>query len=133
MERAETAERPAETAARPKLHRHGDYAPPPFLVDLVELVFDLEADRTGVESRLTIRRAPETPANVPLRLDGRDLELLSLRVDGAPVDHGQVEIDGEGLTIAAPSDEFTLEIVNAIAPAKNTTRQGLFDLKGQLA
>ncbi|HEV2364303.1 MAG TPA: aminopeptidase N [Caulobacteraceae bacterium] len=132
MERAETAQRPADAPA-PGLHRLVDYAPPPYLIDAIELTFDLDPERTLVESSLRVRRSPEAPADVPLRLDGTNLELLSLRLNGAPIEPGRFEVDSEGLTIAAPPDNFHLEITNAIEPAKNTTRQGLFELKGQLA
>jgi aminopeptidase N len=36
--------------------RLADYQPPAFLIDTVDLVFDLAADETRVKSRLGIRR-----------------------------------------------------------------------------
>ena len=42
----------------PRPVRLADYMPPAFLIDTVDLVFDLGADDTRVKSRLGIRRNP---------------------------------------------------------------------------
>jgi aminopeptidase N len=115
------------------VQRLADYAPPDFLVDTVDLTFDLDPERTVVASRLTLRRAAGGSEGCDLRLDGRDLELVSIALDGAPVSANRLSVDPEGLTLAAPPDAFILEIVTAIAPRKNTTRNGLFELQGKLA
>ena len=66
----------------PKTIRLEDYRPPAFLIDEVDLVFELGAPTT-VKSRLTVRRNPEhgDPA-APLVLDGESVELVSLHLDG---------------------------------------------------
>jgi aminopeptidase N len=123
-------ERPGET---PALHRLADYAPPPFLVGTVDLDVELDAERTLVRSRLTIRRAPGADPAAPLRLDGEGLELVSIALDGEPLSPNRFSRDDAGLTIADVQDAFTLETVTAIVPARNKSGMGLFELQGKLA
>ena len=63
--------------------RLADYRPPAFLIDTVDLTFDLGDTETRVKSRLAVRRNPEAadPA-APLELDGDALELVSVALDG---------------------------------------------------
>ena len=60
-----------------------DYQPPAFLVDSIELTFDLypEATRVRAESRMRRNPAQEDVA-APLTLYGDELKLLSLQIDG---------------------------------------------------
>ncbi|HEY0104854.1 MAG TPA: aminopeptidase N [Rhizomicrobium sp.] len=115
------------------LKRLADYAPPSFAVEAIDLEFDLDPARTVVKSRLRIRRAAGTPVSAPLRLDGARLELLRIALNGETLGANRYAIDEDGLTLADLPDTFELEIDTAIAPARNTTRQGLFELGGKLA
>ena len=99
--------------------RLADYAPPVFAVDTVELSFDLDPDRTVVTSRLRLRR--QTPG--PLWLDGRDLELQSILLDGVRPDY---ELTPLGLRIDDAPDRPVLDIVVAISPVRNTELSGLY-------
>lgn len=110
-----------------------DYRPPDFRIDTVELSFDLDAERTIVRNRMTVRRSPEATLGAPLVLDGEKLELLSLSLNEEVLRGNRIEQRAEGLAIADVPDSFSLEIVTAIHPAKNKTRQGLFELGGKLA
>ena len=105
-----------------------DYRPPAFLVDTVDLSFDLDAAATMVGARLAIRRNPEaaTP-DAPLRLDGQGLALLHVALDGAalPPDRYTLEAEG-GLTIAGVPDAFVLETQVRIVPEANTELSGLY-------
>ena len=128
-------ERPGDGLAEKAgaLHRLADYAPPPWLVDAVELDFDLDPQRTRVRSRVAFRRASETPPGAPLRLDGKDLELVSIALDGETLSANRYAVDDEGLTLWEPPAAFTLEVETATRPAGNTSGSGLFELSGQLA
>ena len=65
--------------APPKPVRLAEYRPPDFVIDTVDLTFELRDAGTGVKSRLGIRRNPEAPdRKAPLHLDGEELELLSI-------------------------------------------------------
>ncbi len=78
-------------------------------------------------SRLTVRRAPGTPNDAPLHLDGEALTLVSITRDGAPVEH---ELVPGGLVVPSMPDACVLEIVTRIAPAENTELSGLYTSGG---
>ncbi len=58
-----------------------DYQAPAFWIDAVELCFDLDPLKTRVLNRMKLRRNPDVPAQ-PLRLDGEDLNLARVVVNG---------------------------------------------------
>ena len=62
--------------------RRADYTPPAFLVDTVELDFELDPAATTVRARLALRRNPAAAPDAPLHLDGEGLTLLEARLDG---------------------------------------------------
>ncbi|MBN2333181.1 MAG: aminopeptidase N [Deltaproteobacteria bacterium] len=109
------------------IHRH-DYQPPPFLIDQVELLFDLNEERTVVTSRLAIRRnhTVGSPATKPLVLAGRQLILRSLSLDGRQLFETDYQVDGESLTITEVPAAFRLEIITEINPKANTALEGLY-------
>ena len=111
--------------------RHA-YRPPAFLVDTVDLRFDLDARATLVRARLTLRRNPAhgDPA-AALRLDGAALELVSVRLDGAVLGANRYRLvpDG-GLEIDDLPDIAVLEIETRIAPEANSELSGLYTSGG---
>ncbi len=114
--------------AAPASVRREEYRPPAFLVDTVDLHFDLDPAATLVRARLALRRNPaHADARAPLRLDGEALALLALRLDGiaVPEDAYRLEPDG-GLTLAAVPDAFVLETDVRVAPDRNTELSGLY-------
>jgi aminopeptidase N len=104
--------------------RREDYAPPPFWIRRAELVFDLDAAKTIVSSRLHVERNPAR-AGEPLRLHGDGLNLLRVLADGESVSFRH---DGGDLVIDQPpaADQFVLEVRNTCAPERNTTLSGLY-------
>ena len=76
--------------------RRTDYRPPAFLLDRVVLEFDLDPASTRVASTLEVRRNHALPGNAgPLVLDGEDLELETVEVDGTALARSGYElIDG---------------------------------------
>src|SRR2546423_41758 len=67
----------------PRETRLTDYRPPTFLVDTVELAFDLDEAATRVRSRLALRRNPaSSETSAPLALDGEALTLLRVALNG---------------------------------------------------
>src|SRR5687768_6673760 len=83
--------------------RLADYRPPPYVAERAELAFALHPTATRVRSRIVFRSNPADSGEVPhdLRLDGRDLRLLSAAIDAAPIPQNALSIDPEGLTVAA--------------------------------
>ena len=114
------------TDAAPREVRLADYAPPEFLVDTVDLRFELDDAATKVTARLGLRRNPATPAGAPLHLDGEALTLVRLTRDGAALGPGDYHTVKAGLTISDMPDACTLEIETLISPKDNTELSGLY-------
>ncbi len=111
--------------------RRLDYLPPDFLIDTVDLRFDLDPEATIVRSRLAMRRNPAGRPGVPLRLDSDQLTLLSIALDGVALKRDQYVLHGDGtLELAAVPDGFTLEIETYISPQANTKLSGLYTSGG---
>ena len=66
-----------------KVHYLKDYRPSDFLIDSVHIHFDLHEKDTIVKSVIAFRRNPaaKTP-QAPLVLDGEELSLRSVNIDG---------------------------------------------------
>ncbi len=96
-----------------------DYAPPAFRVEAVELDVDIREDDALVKAQLRVKRNSAGP----LVLDGDELELVSVAVDGKPARH---ELAKETLTVYDLPDAFTLETVTRIVPQQNTKLEGLY-------
>ncbi|MBN8432033.1 aminopeptidase N [Microbulbifer salipaludis] len=108
-----------------------DYQAPDYLIDRTELLFDLKPNATLVTSRLLVRRNPDAvkddEAGLPaLWLDGIDLELLSIAVDGALLPAQRFREEAGGLSLTVDKPEFLLEIQTRIAPESNTSLEGLY-------
>ena len=96
-----------------------DYTPPAFRVETVELDVDIRDDHALVKARLQVVRN----CAGPLVLDGDELQLVSLSLDGKSVPH---EVTAETLTVPDVPDAFTLETVTRIVPQQNTKLEGLY-------
>ncbi len=116
----------------PQPTRLSDYRPPDFVADIVDLVFDLDPADTKVAATLRLRRNPEaTTADAPLRLDGDELDLVALALDGRPLAAGDYRIDPDGaLIIPIVPDSFTLEVRTRLVPERNTALSGLYTSGG---
>ena len=125
---------PDASAVPPQPKRLSDYAPPAFVVDTVDLVFDLDPTTTRVKARLGLRRnpAPGLDPRAPCRLDGDGLTLVGLEIDGAPPEQGQVAMRPDGLIIDGLPQACTLDIETEIGPATNTALSGLYESGGNL-
>src|SRR6478609_3452094 len=99
-----------------------DYAPPAFRVETVELDVDIREGDALVRANLEVRRN----SGGPLVLDGDELELVSVSVNGAPARH---DVTPETLTVHDVPDAFTLETVTRIVPQQNTKLEGLYATK----
>ncbi|HQT63448.1 MAG: aminopeptidase N [Acidocella sp. 20-57-95] len=102
--------------------RLADYTPPAFKVAEVSLDFNLAPEGTIVTAQLRIRRN----APGPLVLDGRQLELLAVALNGEKLGDNHYTLRDNKLTIADVPDEFTLDTKVRIVPAANTELSGLY-------
>jgi aminopeptidase N len=116
-------------AAEPRPVHLKDYRPPDWLIEAVELEFELGEETTVVTARLAIRRNHDGPAR-PLVLDGQQLKTLSVAIDGRALGEGEYQPGEETLTLAAPPDSFTLETRVEIRPQDNTALEGLYKSSG---
>jgi aminopeptidase N len=117
----------------PRTHRLKDYRPPAYLVDHVDLDFALDPTRTEVRAALKIRRNPaaDTSAGKALVLDGEQLELGAISIDGKPLPANDYTVDAKSLTIAkVPGRPFTLALQTFVNPEENKALQGLYRSRG---
>ena len=104
-----------------------DYRPPDWLVPEISLDFALDPETTKVRATLVVERNGEHDR--PLRLDGDELRLLSVQVDGRDAAH---RIDGAAVVIELAGDRATVQTEVEIAPAANTKLTGLYASGGML-
>ncbi len=109
------------------LIRRDDYAAPAFWIKTVDLTFDLDPAKTLVINKMTLARNPDQPG-ASLRLDGEDINLTRVLVDGEPVSF-RVELQQLVLD-NLPDQPFKLEIRTTCAPEKNTQLSGLYTSGG---
>ncbi|HTP76365.1 MAG TPA: aminopeptidase N [Rhizomicrobium sp.] len=104
-----------------------DYRAPDYRIETVSLDFALEPLATRVRATSKVTRAG---AAAPLVLDGEQMKLVSVAIDGRALDDSAFSVGPERLTIHAPPANFALEIVTEIVPEKNTTLSGLYTSNG---
>ena len=103
-----------------------DYTPPPFRISHVALDVDIVDGRVCVHATLQLQRDPGRAVNEPLVLDGEDLELVSVSVDGRRLGAGEYRADESHLTLNEAPERFTLETVVRFDSWKNTKLEGLY-------
>ncbi len=115
-------------SAQPQVIRREDYTAPAFLIDKVELVFDLDRDVTNVKSRLFIIANPVrgTGAGNEVSFDGEDMKLVSIAIDDRKLGVDEYNVDKTGLTFTAPGETFVVDIETQVSPVTNTRLEGLY-------
>ncbi|XP_042020633.1 puromycin-sensitive aminopeptidase-like isoform X2 [Salvia splendens] len=107
-----------------------DYKEPDYFFEKVDLNFQLGEETTLVFSKIFVSPRVEG-CSAPLVLDGADLKLIVLKVNGEDVKGDDFHVDSRHLTLTSPpSGKFTLEIVTEICPQKNTSLEGLYKSSG---
>ena len=99
-----------------------DYTPLNFNIESVYLDFDLSPKATRVKSCLKITRS----AAGPLALDGDEIELKSVSVNGKSLKRSEYRLTQSQLILDNLPDSFTLEIETVCNPATNSTLMGLY-------
>jgi len=110
----------------PRAVRLEDYRPPDWRIGTVELDVVLHPTATTVRAKLSV--SPNgAGAPAPLVLDGDELTLRSIRLDGKPLPQDGFVATPDRLTIAqAPQRPFDLEIETVLDPTNNTKLMGLY-------
>ncbi|MBE70786.1 MAG: aminopeptidase N [Thalassospira sp.] len=113
---------------QPQEIRREDYKEPDFIVEKVELVFDLDRDVTNVKSRLFMAANPVrgTGKGDEVFLHGEDMKLRSVTLNETRLASSDFTVDQEGLRFKAPGQNFIAELETQISPANNTRLEGLY-------
>ena len=107
--------------------RLSDYRVSDYLIDTVQLDVTLARHATRVRSTLGLRPNPQGRAGAPLVLDGDELILKTIRLDGAPLPEDAHLMTPDQLTLyQPPSTPFLLEIETELDPTANLKLMGLY-------
>lgn len=120
----------ARSPAEPPVIRREDYKPFPWLIPEIQLDFDLGTDSTRVVSKLTVVRNSRADPAETIRLNGDSLDLVSIKLDGEPINNWSM--DGEDLVLPLSADAHEIEIATQIEPSNNTKLEGLYASNGML-
>ncbi len=111
------------------IKRRLDYRPPAFLVDTLDLTFDLDATVTRVTAKLAFRRNPEAApedSGAPLVLDGEQQQDVRVELDGQPLSAARLDLGERTLAIRRAPASGTLTVHSTIAPERNVALEGLY-------
>ena len=110
------------TDTAPTPTRLSAYTPPSHKIDSVYLDFDLSPKRTKVRSKLEMTRQSKGA----LELNGENIELVSVRMNGELMPRSAYRLTQENLIINDTPERFTLEIETICDPSANSTLMGLY-------
>ncbi len=100
-----------------------DYQAPNYFITNVNLQFDIFEEKTIVTQKSKVKRNEAVGPNSELRLNGENLKLIELTINGEKCDYS---IGNELLTIASLPEEFDLKIITEIEPHNNKALEGLY-------
>jgi aminopeptidase N len=103
-----------------------DYQPFPYSIPTVALTLELDAQTTEVTSVLNVVRHDGVDANTPLKLDGEDIEFISLHINGQACEATRFLAEDSGLTIFDLPQQCEVRIVCRNHPAQNSSLMGLY-------
>ncbi len=106
--------------------RRENYQPYPFLIPTIDLEFDLRAARTEVRSRMLVHRRKDVPPSADLVLNGEELTLVSVTLNGKQLTSAQYGLTNSTLTLRDVPDQAEIVIVSTCEPANNTSLSGLY-------
>jgi aminopeptidase N len=116
----------------PPTIRLKDYTAPAHLIAHVSLDVSLDPGATRVVATSRVRPNPSArnAANT-LELDGEELELKRIAINGEEIGDNRYRVEGEKLYIdGVPDDEFELTIETVCNPQANTALSGLYRSNG---
>ncbi len=109
-----------------------DYRPTPFLIETVDLVFELDPARTCVTARSKFVRNPNSQnESSSLVLDGENLTFRSLKLNDEVVPADRIDVGEQHLKIKGVPNTFDLEVITEISPQDNTALEGLYLSSGR--
>ncbi|EAS48580.1 aminopeptidase N protein [Aurantimonas manganoxydans SI85-9A1] len=109
-----------------------DYRPTDFILHCVDMTVRLFEGRAEIDTRLVLERREGVAEDAPLVLDGDELTLTGLALDGAVLEADAYTATPDRLTIrqAPARDRFLLDIATRTVPEENTKLMGLYRSNG---
>ncbi|WP_420336367.1 aminopeptidase N [Roseibium sp.] len=118
----------SETAPAIRLE---DYQPPAYRIDTVHLTIRLHPSETEIVSVISVTPAEGTAPGTPLVLDGDDLTLRGLALNGETLKEDAYSVTPETLELfSPPAEPFELSVTTTINPDANTQLMGLYRSSG---
>jgi aminopeptidase N len=106
--------------------QRSDYHVSNYLIDQSVLHFQIDPDRTRVRAVHSVRANPKGNPDGRLTLDGVELDLISISINGRQLDANDYSLDAFSLTIKVVPDQFELTTECFLHPARNTALEGLY-------
>lgn len=100
-----------------------DYKTVDHTITDISLVFELHEEATIVSATSQVLSMQD---NAPLILDGEDLSLVSLAINGQVLHESRYSINDSQLTINDVPSQFELCVVTKVNPSENTNLEGLY-------
>jgi len=109
-----------------------DYKPTDFVVERIDLTFELDPGATTVVSRVILHRREGVATDAELVFDGDELTLDGLQLDGNDLDPSLYDATPDSLTIRGlpESGPFEITVTTTLAPETNTKLMGLYRTGG---
>ena len=103
-----------------------DYQPSAYLINRTELHFHLLEDHVIVSSRLHLLRCAASAQDASLTLNGEEMELLSVSIDGIRLAEEEYSVSAESLVIHRVPEQCVIACETRIRPQENTALSGLY-------
>lgn len=104
-----------------------NHRPAEFMVDAIDLTFEINEDQTRVTSVMQIHKNKDAPGEHPsLIFDKGPLEILSVVADGMVLLPEEYQTGENFFKLMKTPDRFSLEIVSILTPKENTSLEGLY-------
>ncbi len=114
----------AESSATAVVHKREDYRASDWKIPAIVLNIDLFETATRVEATLHVESTSASSA--PLILNGKDLILVSLEVDGKLLTPDDYTLTADTLILKGLAHQAVLKIITEINPSTNTELMGIY-------
>ena len=113
--------------------RLADYQPYPFKVVTVHLDVDVQEQVVQITSTMAVEPRVASSPSTTMQLRGQGLDLISISIDGQPLDAERFHLDEQGLEVHhPPARAFELTTVCRLDPYSNASLEGLYASGGML-
>lgn len=107
-----------------------DYQTPDYLIETTDLMVELGDQQTLVNARLKVRANGHSGDQKPLVLNGDELTLLSVKIDGRLLSDDEYHWQGDDLVLPPLGEQAEVETQVHIQPQLNTKLMGLYRSNG---